>query len=57
MGTSYGWTTVEGVDIIGHRARNQWRLWVGEDLANVIPEEEVWQVLIKAAEESPDINF
>lgn len=57
LGEKHGWKTVEGTWIIGHQVEEQWRLWAGEDASRKIPKEEAWQVLKRAAEESPAINF
>lgn len=53
-----GWRTVEGVDVIGHQAREQWRLWtLNDDGVGKVDEEAAWAVLRETAETSPAINF
>jgi quinate dehydrogenase len=54
-----GWATVDGTGVIGHQIEEQWRLWAGagEDGREVVPKEEAWEVLRKAADESTAINF
>jgi quinate dehydrogenase len=57
LGETYGWNVVEGTEIIAHQIDEQYRLWSGEEKAKQIPRQAAWDVLQKAAEESPAINF
>lgn len=52
-----GWPTVEGTHVIGYQIEKQWRLWAGEERAARLDSEGAWKVLLRAAEESPGINF
>ncbi|KAJ5240258.1 hypothetical protein N7468_004877 [Penicillium chermesinum] len=52
-----GGPTVEGTHVIGYQIHEQYRLWAGEDRAQRIETEKAWDVLLKAAESSPSINF
>lgn len=52
-----GWPTVEGTHVIGYQIEKQWRLWAGEERAAKLDSEGAWKVLLRAAEESPGINF
>lgn len=52
-----GWPTVEGTHVIGYQIEQQWRLWAGEERAAKLDSEGAWDVLLRAAEESPGINF
>ncbi|KAG6357627.1 hypothetical protein INS49_013504 [Diaporthe citri] len=52
-----GWPTVEGTHVIGYQMEKQWRLWAGEERAAKLDSEGAWKVLLRAAEESPGINF
>lgn len=52
-----GWPTVEGTHVIGYQIEEQWRLWAGQERAAELDGEGAWKVLLRAAEESPGINF
>lgn len=52
-----GWPTVEGTHVIGYQIEKQWQLWAGEERAAQLDSEGAWKVLLRAAEESPGINF
>ena len=52
----HGWQTVEGINVIGYQLDQQYKLWVGEEKAKLIPHEEAWQTLNQAADASPYIN-
>jgi quinate dehydrogenase len=56
LARKYGWTTVEGTEIIGHQIEEQWRLWTGSVLTGS-QQEEAWRVLRREAEASKAINF
>lgn len=52
----YGWTTVDGVGVIGHQIHEQWRLWTrGESLGKNFAVEAL-RVLEEAADQSPVLN-
>lgn len=53
------WSTVDGTGVIGHQIEEQWRLWAGAggSTLQAVPQEEAWDVLRKAAEDSAAINF
>ena len=52
-----GWPCVEGTHVIGYQIEEQWRLWAGEERVKELDQAGAWSVLLKAAEESPGINF
>ena len=52
-----GWRTVEGTEVIGYQIEEQWRLWAGDEASKMVPKEEAWRILRKAAKESPAINI
>lgn len=56
LAESYGWTTVDGVEVIGHQIQEQWRLWAGERAIGNVPVEEAFATLRKAADDSPVLN-
>ncbi len=56
LAASKGWTTVEGIGIIGHQIHEQYRLWAAADLSEK-DQESAWKVLREKAETSPGINF
>lgn len=51
------WPYVEGTHVIGYQIEEQWRLWAGEERLEKLDREGAWKVLLKAAEESTEINF
>lgn len=57
MARRLGWPTVEGTHVIGYQIQRQWELWAGADRAAKLDADGAWKVLLKAAEESPAINF
>lgn len=57
LGETFGWTTVEGTEIIGHQIEEQYRLWCGEDESRTIDKARAWEVLNEAAAASSAINF
>lgn len=56
-GERSGWECVEGIHVIGHQVVEQWRLWVGSERLAVLDREAAWGALMKAADESDEINF
>lgn len=56
-GERNGWVCVEGIHVIGHQVVEQWRLWVGSEKLAVLDREAAWAMLMKAADESEEINF
>lgn len=57
LGETYEWPTVEGIGVIGHQIREQYRLWCGDAQSEQVPIDGAWAVLHKAADESTAINF
>ena len=56
-GERKGWQCVEGIHVIGHQVIEQWRLWVGDKAIEKSDRKGAWAALMKAAEESKEINF
>lgn len=56
-GEKMGWDCIEGIRVIGHQVVEQWRLWVGSARLADLDREAAWATLMKAADESEDINF
>ncbi|KAF8861460.1 NAD(P)-binding protein [Acephala macrosclerotiorum] len=52
-----GWENVEGTHVIGYQIEKQWGLWTGGKNLGRDMKDGAWEVLLKAAEESPGINF
>lgn len=57
MAEKKGWESVEGTHVIGYQIEEQWRLWTGGKKLGHELKGGAWEVLLKAAEESPGINF
>lgn len=51
MGKAHGWRTIEGIDVVGHQAEQQWAGWAGKETARALDKEGLWQQLRKAADE------
>lgn len=51
------WPTVEGTHVIGYQIDEQYRLWAGEERVQNLDGKQAWDVLLKAADDSPNINF
>lgn len=56
-GEKMGWECVEGIHVIGHQVVEQWRLWVGSERLAVLDRGAAWATLMRAADESEEINF
>ncbi|SPO04408.1 probable shikimate 5-dehydrogenase [Cephalotrichum gorgonifer] len=56
-GARSGWKCVEGIHVIGHQVVEQWRLWVGSERLASLDQKAAWAVLLKAADDSDEINF
>ena len=54
LATQYGWTPAEGVQVVGHQLKDQWKLWTGKEVSQ---DEEaiVWQLLLQAARNDPTV--
>jgi quinate dehydrogenase len=57
LGERLGWSCVEGTHVIGYQIEEQWRLWAGEEYIQKLDKQGAWDVLMKAASDSPAINF
>lgn len=57
LGERYGWRVVQGIGVIGHQVEEQYRLWCGDEDSRRICKEDVWKVLLEAADASKAINF
>ncbi|KAL3472373.1 hypothetical protein BJX99DRAFT_216466 [Aspergillus californicus] len=56
LAESLDWPTVEGTHVIGYQIEQQWRLWAGEERVRNLDRQGAWNVLLKAAKESKQIN-
>jgi len=61
LARSYGWSTVEGTEIIGHQIQEQYRVWISpkseEGVISPQLAHEAWATLRAAADESKGINY
>lgn len=56
MGDKYAWKRVDGMSIVGYQVQEQYRLWLGEDVARRLPLAGAWEILHKVSAASPLIN-
>ncbi|KAI0411502.1 hypothetical protein F5X98DRAFT_46489 [Xylaria grammica] len=57
LAQKYAWPTVEGTHVIGYQFEQQWKVWTGAESGIELDTAGAWKVLLRAAEESPAINF
>ncbi|KIY03307.1 uncharacterized protein Z520_01774 [Fonsecaea multimorphosa CBS 102226] len=48
LAKQHGWQIVDGVQVVGHQLKEQWRLWTGEEI-NEQQEEVAWRILRESA--------
>ncbi|EXJ73828.1 uncharacterized protein A1O5_03590 [Cladophialophora psammophila CBS 110553] len=48
LAKQYGWFAVDGIQVVGHQLKEQWRPWTGEEI-NKQQEEVAWKILRESA--------
>ncbi|OAL39638.1 hypothetical protein AYO20_01035 [Fonsecaea nubica] len=55
LAEEHGWPIVDGVQVVGHQLKEQWRPWTGEEI-NKQQEEIAWRILRESANSDPTVT-
>ncbi|KIW27795.1 uncharacterized protein PV07_07502 [Cladophialophora immunda] len=55
LAKQHGWPIVDGVQVVGHQLKEQWRPWTGEEI-NTQEEEIAWRILRNSANSDPTVT-
>lgn len=54
LARQYGWHVIDGVQVVGHQLKEQWRLWTGEEIGGEV-DEVAWEILKERASTDPTV--
>ncbi|OCT52896.1 Quinate dehydrogenase [Cladophialophora carrionii] len=55
LAQQYGWPTVDGVQVVGHQLKAQWKPWTGRELEEE-QEKAAWEILRRCALSDPTVT-